>query len=158
MIGLIQRVVCASVTVDDEIVGEIGGGLLVLLGVQRSDAATEADRLLERIVTYRLFNDAEGRMHRSVLDTGGGLLVVSQFTLAADTRKGTRPGFSPAATPDEGERLYEYFLTAARRRVGQVATGRFGAHMQVRLTNDGPVTFWLEVPPGTSSDRIGQSP
>jgi D-tyrosyl-tRNA(Tyr) deacylase len=135
------------VRVEGAVIGEIGPGLLVLLGVQRGDSEAEAARLLERLVTYRVFDDAEGRMNRSLLETGGGLLLVSQFTLAAETRKGTRPGFSTAAVPAEGERLYEHVVALARQRVARVATGRFGANMQVSLTNDGPVTFWLEVPP-----------
>jgi D-tyrosyl-tRNA(Tyr) deacylase len=154
MIGLLQRVTQASVEADGAVVGEIGRGLVVLLGVQRGDSQREADRLLERIVTYRVFDDADGRMNLSVLDTGGALLVVSQFTLAAETRKGTRPGFSTAAAPADGERLYEYFVAAARQRVGSLATGRFGARMQVTLTNDGPVTFWLEVAPGHAGNAV----
>jgi D-aminoacyl-tRNA deacylase len=150
MIGLLQRVKSASVEVDGAVVGAIGRGLLVLLGVQRGDTEREAERLLERIATYRVFDDPDGRMNVSLLDTGGALLVVSQFTLAAETRKGTRPGFSTAAVPAEGERLYEYFVAAARRRIGAVATGSFGARMQVTLTNDGPVTFWLEVAPAAA--------
>lgn len=158
MIGLLQRVTEASVAVDDAVVGRIGRGLLLLLGVERNDSEREADRLLERVVTYRVFDDAEGRMNRSLLDVGGGLLVVSQFTLAADTRKGTRPGFSPAAPPDEGRRLYEYFVTAARARVASVGTGSFGAHMRVSLVNDGPVTFRLQVAPTTGTpDGSAQS-
>jgi D-tyrosyl-tRNA(Tyr) deacylase len=152
MIGLLQRVNTASVTVDGAVVGAIGRGMLLLLGVQRGDTDREADRLLERVTTYRIFDDGDGRMNVSLLDCGGELLVVSQFTLAAETRKGTRPGFSTAATPAEGERLYEHFVSAARQRVRSVATGRFGARMQVSLTNDGPVTFWLEVAPtGTAA-------
>jgi D-aminoacyl-tRNA deacylase len=156
MIGLLQRVTDAMVRVDGRPVGEIGRGLLVLLGVQRGDTEREADRLLERIAGYRIFDDADGRMNVSLLDAGGSLLVVPQFTLAAETRKGTRPGFSTAAAPADGERLYEYFVAAARRRIGTVSTGRFGAAMQVSLTNDGPVTFWLEVTPtGDSEARAG---
>jgi D-tyrosyl-tRNA(Tyr) deacylase len=147
MIGLLQRVKRASVVIDGHIAGEIGAGLLVLLGVQRHDTEREADRLLERVVTYRVFEDADGRMNLSLLETGGALLVVSQFTLAAETRKGTRPGFSTAAAPADGERLYEHFVAAARQRLPRVATGRFGARMEVALVNDGPVTFWLEVAP-----------
>ena len=147
MIGLLQRVSEASVRVDGARVGSIGPGLLVLLGVERADSEREADRLLERIVTYRVFDDPAGRMNRSLADLGGALLVVPQFTLAAETRKGTRPGFSRAAAPVDGLRLYEYFVAAARGRVRQVATGSFGARMEVALTNDGPVTFWLEVAP-----------
>jgi D-tyrosyl-tRNA(Tyr) deacylase len=149
MIGLLQRVTEASVAVAGEPVGMIGPGLLLLLGVERGDATREADRLLERVVTYRVFDDAAGRMNRSLVDTQGSLLVVSQFTLAADTHSGTRPGFQTAAPPDEGCRLYEYFVALARRRIATVETGRFGAEMSVRLTNDGPVTFWLQVRPGT---------
>ena len=149
MIGLLQRVTEATVTVEATTVGAIGPGILVLLGVERGDTSAGADRLLERIATYRVFEDEAGRMNRSVLDTGGALLVVAQFTLAASTRNGTRPGFQSAAEPAEGERLYDYFVGAARRRVATVETGRFGAMMRVSLTNDGPVTFWLQVSPGT---------
>jgi D-tyrosyl-tRNA(Tyr) deacylase len=152
MIALLQRVTQASVTVDGATVGEIGAGLLVLLGVQKNDSEAEGERLLERLLTYRVFEDDEGRMNRSLLDTRGELLVVSQFTLAAETRKGTRPGFSTAAPPEEGRRLYEWFVAAARARVARVATGSFGAYMHVSLVNDGPVTFWLEVTPGTRAD------
>ena len=147
MIGLLQRVSQASVRVDATVVGAIDSGLLVLLGVQRGDTEREADRLLERILSYRIFDDPAGRMNRSLADRGGALLVVPQFTLAAQTQRGTRPGFSSAAPPADGERLYAYFVAAAGRRVGQVAAGRFGARMAVSLTNDGPVTFWLEVTP-----------
>ena len=145
MIGLLQRVSHAEVRVETKIVGSIQAGLLVLVGVERGDTEQQADRLLERLLTYRVFPDEEGRMNRSVQDTTGGLLLVSQFTLAADTRKGTRPGFSPAAEPQEGKRLFEYLVHRARERHRVVETGEFGAHMQVTLTNDGPVTFWLQV-------------
>jgi D-aminoacyl-tRNA deacylase len=151
MIALLQRVTEASVAIDREVIAAIGAGLVVFLGVERDDSPAEADRLLERVVTYRVFEDAAGRMNRSVVDAGGGLLLVPQFTLAADTRGGTRPGFQGAAPPEQGRQLYEYFVACARRRVVAVATGRFGAHMQVTLINDGPVTFWLQVAPGTSS-------
>lgn len=147
MIALLQRVTSASVTIDGAVHGRIGRGLLVLLGVARGDTTVEADRLLERLLTYRVFPDDEGRMNRSLVDVQGGLLVVSQFTLVADTAKGTRPGFSTAAPPAEGERLYDHFVAAARARLAEVACGRFGADMQVALVNDGPVTFWLEVRP-----------
>jgi D-tyrosyl-tRNA(Tyr) deacylase len=140
-----QRVTRAQVTVGDRVTGVIGAGLLVLVAVQKGDAEAQADRLLERLVTYRVFEDDDGRMNRSLEDTGGGLLLVPQFTLAANTHKGTRPGFSTAAPPDEGHRLFEYLLARARQRLPAVATGEFGAHMQVELVNDGPVTFWLEV-------------
>ena len=145
MIGLLQRVSHAKVLVDTRTVWSIDAGLMVLVAVERGDTEQQADRLLERLLTYRVFADAEGRMNRSLQDTGGGLLLVSQFTLAADTRKGTRPGFSPAAEPQEGKRLFEYLVARARERHRVVETGEFGAHMQVTLTNDGPVTFWLQV-------------
>ncbi len=148
MIGLLQRVRRASVRIDDEVAGAIGPGLLVLLGVQRGDDQTSGRRLLERLLGYRVFPDAEGRMNRSLADTGGGLLIVPQFTLAADTRKGTRPSFTPAAPPELGRACFEHVLVAARSMHNEVAAGRFGADMQVELVNDGPVTFWLEVPPG----------
>ena len=147
MIGLIQRVASAQVAVGEEIVGRIGRGVLLLLAVQRGDSETTADRLLERVLGYRIFPDADGRMNLSLLEVRGELLIVSQFTLAADTRKGMRAGFSKAATPAEGERLYEYFLERARGCGLTVGAGTYGAHMEVSLTNDGPVTFWLEVSP-----------
>jgi D-tyrosyl-tRNA(Tyr) deacylase len=151
MIALLQRVTQASVQVEETTVGTIGPGILVLLGVQRQDTDAQATRLLERVVTYRIFDDAEGRMNRSLLDVDGALLVVPQFTLAAETRSGTRPGFSSAAAPDEGSRLYESFVAMARARLAHVATGRFGARMRVSLVNDGPVTFWLEAPAGIAT-------
>jgi len=151
MIGLLQRVSRASVEVDKNVVGRIGSGLLVLVAVQRGDTELHADRLLERLLTYRVFPDETGRMNRSLRDTVGGLLLVSQFTLAADTRSGTRPGFSPAAQPAEGRRLFDYITQKARDRHPVVQTGEFGAHMQIESVNDGPVTFWLEVPPHTGS-------
>jgi D-tyrosyl-tRNA(Tyr) deacylase len=148
MIGLLQRVGAARVEVGGETVGEIGPGLLVLVGVERGDAEAQADRLLERLLGYRVFADAEGRMNLSVREIDGGLLLVPQFTLAADTQKGMRPSFTPAASPAEGERLFNYLVARARQQHARVAIGRFGAHMRVELTNDGPVTFWLQVPPG----------
>ena len=154
MIALLQRVLEASVTVDGETVGRIGPGLLVLAAVERGDDARQAERLAERIVGYRVFEDAEGRMNLSLADTGGGLLLVSQFTLAADTRKGARPSFTPAADPDTGRALFETLLASAHRRHGLVETGRFGARMRVALVNDGPVTFWLRASPGGGDDRI----
>ncbi|MCP5196210.1 MAG: D-tyrosyl-tRNA(Tyr) deacylase [Gammaproteobacteria bacterium] len=147
MIGLLQRVREARVAVDGEVVGEIGAGLLVLIGVERSDGEGQADRLLERVLGYRVFADAEGKMNLSLREIGGGLLLVPQFTLAADTHKGMRPSFTPAAPPAEGERLFGHLVAQARQRQARVATGRFGAHMQVSLINDGPVTFWLRVAP-----------
>jgi D-tyrosyl-tRNA(Tyr) deacylase len=149
MIGLLQRVTQASVTVDGEIVGRIGPGLMVLLCAERNDSEKEAVALLSKLLTYRVFSDDAGRMNRSIADVQGGLLLVPQFTLAADTRSGTRPSFTPAAAPAEGRRLFDYFVAQARSRHPVVETGEFGAHMQVALVNDGPVTFWLEVkPPG----------
>ena len=147
MIGLLQRVSEARVTVDGEIVGEIDAGLLVLIGVERGDGEAQAERLLERLLSYRVFPDVAGKMNRSLRDMGGGLLLVPQFTLAADTRKGMRPSFTPAAPPVEGERLFNVLTVLARQQHTRVATGRFGAHMQVSLINDGPVTFWLRIPP-----------
>lgn len=132
--------------VDGATVGEIDRGLLILLAVEPTDTETEAERLVERIARYRVFDDEAGRMNLSLLETAGGLLLVPQFTLAADTGKGLRPSFTGAAPPELGRRLFEHAATAARRIVGKrVATGQFGAHMHVSLTNDGPVTFWLQV-------------
>jgi D-tyrosyl-tRNA(Tyr) deacylase len=148
MIGLLQRVSEASVTVAGEQIAGIGAGLLVLIGVQPGDGEREADRLLERLLGYRVFPDSTGRMNLGLRDTGDGLLLVPQFTLAADTRSGMRPGFSTAADPGTGERLFAYLAAAAAHRHAVVATGRFGADMRVALVNDGPVTFWLEVRPG----------
>ncbi len=145
MIGLLQRVSSSRVDVDDETVGEVGPGLMVLVGVERGDDEAKADRLLERLLGYRVFPDDTGRMNLSLKDVGGGLLLIPQFTLAADTRKGTRAGFSSAAHPDEGERLFRYLCEKARNEHPRVETGVFGADMQVSLTNDGPVTFWLQV-------------
>lgn len=150
MIGLLQRVSEARVEVGERLVGAIGSGLLVLVGVERGDQEAQADRLLERLLTYRVFPDEQGRMNRSLVDVGGGLLLVSQFTLAADTRRGTRPGFTPAADPPEGRRLFDYLVAKARTAHPVVQTGEFGAHMKVALTNDGPVTIWLQVDPGES--------
>jgi D-tyrosyl-tRNA(Tyr) deacylase len=147
MIALLQRVVDARVEVDGEIMGTIGVGTLALVGVERGDREPQADRLLERMLGYRIFEDADGRMNRSLADVGGSLLLVPQFTLAADTGKGMRPSFTPAADPGKGERLFGYLLERARAHHGDVASGRFGAHMRVHLVNDGPVTFWLRVRP-----------
>ena len=145
MIALLQRVTHASVTVDDVIIGAIGAGLMVLVCAERGDREKEADALLSKLLGYRVFADAVGKMNRSVTDVAGGLLLVPQFTLAADTQSGTRPSFTPAAAPEQGRRLFEHFVAQAMRRHPQVASGRFGADMKVSLTNDGPVTFWLKV-------------
>jgi len=144
MIGLLQRVSEGRVVIDGETVGEIGRGLVVLVGVQREDDEAKADRLLERLLGYRVFPDESGRMNLSLRDIQGGLLLVPQFTLAADTRKGTRAGFSSAADPALGERLFRRLLDQAGRQHRPVAGGVFGADMQVGLINEGPVTFWLE--------------
>ncbi|QHS10384.1 D-aminoacyl-tRNA deacylase [Sinimarinibacterium sp. NLF-5-8] len=146
MIGLLQRVTQAAVQVEGRCVGQIDAGLLVLIGVRPGDGAAQAQRLLERLLGYRVFADARGRMNRSLRDTGGGLLLVPQFTLAADTRSGSRAGFSTAAPPDQARACFEDLLARARQQWPQVASGVFGADMQVSLINDGPVTFWLEVP------------
>lgn len=147
MIGLLQRVTRASVEVGGATVGAIGMGLLVLVCAERGDSEAEADRLLERLLGYRVFADADGKMNLSLRDVHGGLLLVPQFTLAADTHKGMRPSFTPAASPAEGERLFDYFVARARAAHAAVEAGGFGAHMQVSLTNDGPVTIWLRVEP-----------
>lgn len=147
MIGLLQRVSEASVTVDGEVVGRIGPGLMVLVCAEKGDTEREADALLAKLLTYRVFSDDAGKMNRSVTDVAGGLLLVPQFTLAADTRSGTRPSFSPAALPADGRRLFDHVVRQARERHGIVETGRFGADMKVALTNDGPVTFWLRIDP-----------
>ena len=144
MIGLLQRVSSASVCVENQLVGEIGAGLLVLVGVEKGDDEAKADRLLQRLLSYRVFADSEDKMNLSLTDTAGGLLLVSQFTLAANTKKGARPSFSSAAPPDEGRRLFDYFLNQAQQKHADVASGQFGANMQVSLVNNGPVTFWLQ--------------
>ena len=144
MRALVQRVSEASVTADGEVIGEIGGGVLILICAMQGDGEAQADKLAAKIAKMRIFRDDDGRMNRSLLDAGGAALVVSQFTLAADTSRGNRPGFSTAAPPEEGERLYEYFATQMATQGVTVATGRFGADMAVALVNDGPVTIWME--------------
>ena len=145
MIGLLQRVSAARVIVDDDTVGAIDCGLLVLVGVESGDTAVEMEKLLERLLDYRVFADGDGKMNLSLRQTQGGLLLVPQFTLAADTRKGLRPGFSTAAQPETGRLLFEAMVARARALHPRVAQGAFGEHMEVTLTNDGPVTFWLQV-------------
>ena len=145
MIGLIQRVKSAQVDADGECIGKINQGILVLLGVERDDDEAKAKRLMERICSYRIFPDADGKMNLNLKQIEGELLVVSQFTLVADTKKGTRPGFSRGASPEHGNKLYEYFVGQCRETGLKVETGEFGADMQVSLVNDGPVTFSLEV-------------
>ncbi len=144
MIGLLQRVASAHVKVEGATIGQIDRGLLVLVGVEKPDDEARANRLLERILGYRIFPDADDKMNLSLRDIDGGLLLVPQFTLAADTRKGRRPSFDPAAPPELGEQLFNHLLASARQAHGQVASGRFGADMQVHLVNDGPSTFWLQ--------------
>lgn len=145
MIGLLQRVNRASVRVDGALVGDIGPGLLVLVGFERADRAERLDRFLERLLNYRVFADSDGRMNLSLRDSGGGLLLVPQFTLAADTHSGNRPSFTPAAPPETGQALFEALVARAESAWPQVQTGSFGADMQVELVNDGPVTFWLQL-------------
>lgn len=152
MIALIQRVSEASVHVNKnsaqaELAGAIGKGILALVAVEKGDTEAQADRMLQRLISYRIFDDESGRMNLDVRQVGGELLLVSQFTLAADTNSGKRPSFTPAAEPSEARRLFDYLLEAARRELGKVPSGRFGDHMQVSLINDGPVTFNLRVPP-----------
>jgi D-tyrosyl-tRNA(Tyr) deacylase len=155
VIGLLQRVSQARVEVAGEVTGAIERGLLVLVCAERGDGEAQADRLLERLLNYRVFSDADGKMNLSLRDVRGGLLLVPQFTLAADTRKGNRPSFTPAAPPEEGDRLFRHMLERARTLHPTVAAGRFGADMQVTLTNDGPVTIWLRV---AAVDRPDDAP
>lgn len=155
MIGLLQRVSRASVVVDGATVGEIARGLLVLVCAERDDGEAEVGALLSKLLSYRVFADDAGKMNRSVRDVGGGLLLVPQFTLAADTRSGTRPSFTPAADPETGSRLFAHLVALARREALRIETGVFGAHMEVSLVNDGPVTFWLQVKPAASAGTGG---
>ena len=143
MIALVQRVTEARVDVGEQTIASIGRGILALVGVERGDGEAHAERLVERVLGYRIFPDADGKMNLSLLDIKGELLAVPQFTLAADTRKGTRPGFSSAAPPDEGERLFKFFVEVLNQKI-KAKTGKFGANMKVGLVNDGPVTFWLQ--------------
>ena len=153
MIALIQRVTEARVEVDGNVVGAIGPGILALVGVERGDTEAQAGRLVEKVLGYRIFPDEAGKMNLSLLGVGGGLLAVPQFTLAADTRSGTRAGFSTAASPEEGVRLFDLFVEISKKKIPSVKTGRFGADMKVSLVNDGPVTFWLQVSPPVKTWR-----
>ena len=144
MIGLIQRVSEASVTIKSEQVATIGAGIMLLLGVEKEDDEQKADRLLQRVLNYRIFPGEQGRMNCSLLDKGHELLIVPQFTLPADTRKGNRPGFSKGAPPELGQALFDYFCAEAKQKTGVLHRGQFGADMKVGLINDGPVTFWLQ--------------
>ena len=152
MIGLLQRVSSATVTVEDETIASIDQGLLVLVGVERHDGTAQATRLAERLLSYRVFEDSEGRMNHNVTQIEGGVLWVPQFTLVADTRKGNRPSFSSAADPIKGRRLFDNLFKQVQIRWKNVAAGWFGANMAVHLTNQGPVTFWLQIPPNTNSN------
>jgi D-tyrosyl-tRNA(Tyr) deacylase len=147
MIALLQRVSEATVTVDGNTTGAISRGILALIGVQRGDTEKQAARLLQRLLAYRIFPDTAGKMNLDLSQAAGGLMLVPQFTLAADTNRGNRPSFTPAASPAEGERLFRHLVTLAERELDNVQTGIFGADMKVQLVNDGPVTFWLQVPP-----------
>ncbi len=144
MIALIQRVSAASVRVDNQVIGEINTGILALIGVEPDDSPEKADKLLHKVLNYRIFEDNNGKMNLGLAAVQGGLLLVPQFTLAADTASGLRPGFSTAASPDDGRRFFDYFVTEAEKLYEHVATGEFGADMQVSLVNEGPATFWLQ--------------
>jgi D-tyrosyl-tRNA(Tyr) deacylase len=157
VIGLLQRVTGAGVEVDGREIAKIGAGLLVLVAVERGDDESTGERLLERLLAYRVFADADGRMNLSLAETGGALLLVPQFTLAADTGKGLRPGFSRAAEPADAERLFGHMAKRAKNRLPGAQSGLFGAHMRVSLVNDGPVTFWLRVPGHQGAERNGVS-
>ena len=151
MIALIQRVSEARVEVEGKVIGSIGRGILALIGVERGDTQTQAERLAEKLLGYRIFPDAAGKMNLSIADIEGELLAVPQFTLAADTKTGTRAGFSTAASPEDGLRLFNLFVGISRKKILQTKTGLFGADMKVSLVNDGPVTFWLQVSPAKLS-------
>ena len=152
MIALIQRVTEARVEVDGKNIGQIGRGILALVGVERGDGEAQAERLVEKVLGYRIFPDDAGKMNLSLADIKGGLLVVPQFTLAADTKTGTRAGFSTAASPDDGLRLFDLFVALSKTKNPETKTGQFGADMKVSLVNDGPVTFWLRVSPAVKGD------
>lgn len=144
MIGLLQRVKNASVTVNDQVIGAVKQGLLVLVCAEKGDSAEQCEKLAKKVLAYRIFEDENGKMNKSVSDIGGEILIVSQFTLAADTAKGLRPSFTPAADPETGKRLYEHFIEKIKESGLKTETGQFGANMQVTLINDGPVTIWLK--------------
>ena len=145
MIALLQRVSSASVEISGNTVGKIKNGMLVFLAVQKHDTQTTTNQMLQRILNYRMFADEKGKMNKNIKEIKGGILLVPQFTLAADTKKGLRPNFSSAATPDHGKQLFDYFLDKLKAEYATVSSGKFGANMQVQLVNNGPVTFWLEI-------------
>jgi len=153
MIALLQRVNHADVTVDGKQIARIKQGLLVFIGIERGDSQLQADKLLKKLLAYRVFSDENDKMNLSLQDVNGGLLLVPQFTLAADTRSGLRPSFSSAASPAEGDKLFAYFCQQAKQQYNNVTTGQFGADMQVSLTNNGPVTFWLQIPPQLENEN-----
>ena len=152
MIGLLQRVSSAAVSINNHKVASIGTGLLLFIGIEKNDTQQQADRLLDKLLAYRIFPDQDNKMNLSLSDIQGGLLLVPQFTLPADTKKGLRPSFSSAATPELGEELFDYLLLCAKQKHDIVETGKFGADMQVSLVNDGPVTFWLQIPPNAETN------
>lgn len=145
MIALLQRVSCARVEINKKVVGNINAGMLVFLALQKHDTLTTADQMLQRIMAYRIFADEHNKMNKNISEVAGGILLVPQFTLAADTKKGLRPNFSSAASPDQGEQLFDYFLDKLKAEYDKVSAGVFGADMQVQLINNGPVTFWLQI-------------
>jgi D-tyrosyl-tRNA(Tyr) deacylase len=145
MIGLIQLVTHAQVTVDNQTIGAIQRGILALIGIEKTDTEQQAEKLFDKIMNYRIFNDADGKMNLSLLSVQGGLLLVPQFTLVAETNKGTRPGFSVGMPPEEGQRLFEYLVNHASKSYSHIASGQFGSYMQISLCNDGPVTFLLKI-------------
>lgn len=144
MIGLLQRVKSASVTVDGQVIGSAGQGLLVLVCAEKGDTQEQSEKLAKKVLAYRIFEDENGKMNKSLSDIGGDILIVSQFTLAAETSKGLRPSFTPAADPETGKKLYEHFVSKVKESGLRTETGEFGAYMQVALVNDGPVTIWLK--------------
>lgn len=153
MIGLLQRVSSAHVSINNHIVASIEAGLLLFIGIEKGDSQQQADQLLDKILAYRVFPDEDDKMNLSLSDIQGGLLLVPQFTLPADTKKGLRPSFSSAAAPETGEKLFNYLASCARQKYDNVETGQFRVNMQVSLTNDGPVTFWLHVPPNSETNH-----
>ena len=145
MIALIQRVSSAKVDIEETTIGAINNGILLFLGVEKTDARKQTEQLLHKVINHRIFEDGQNKMNLSLLDVSGELMIISQFTLAADTNKGLRPSFTPAAPPEQGKELYEYFIQLAKQKIAVVESGKFGADMQISLINDGPNTFWLQI-------------